>query len=63
MSSRIEPSNCDISEIAQEIFDALKVAVDALNQMPNTRLHGERRNSYAVASHLDAVLRKYKERI
>lgn len=57
------PDDCDIFEVAQDLYDALKVAVDALNQIPNTRLSGERRNSYAVASHLDAVLRRYKERI
>ena len=64
MSSEIDAhKNCDVYEVANELLDALRVAVDTLNQIPNTRLTGKCRNSYAVASHLDAVLRKYKEGI
>lgn len=56
-------NDCDIFEVAQDLYDALKVAVDALNQIQNTVLYGEYGNSYRVAAHLDAVLRKYEERI
>ena len=58
-----ETDDCDIFEIAQDLYDALTVAVDALNQIPNTRLKGTYKNSYAVASYIDEVLRIYKERI
>lgn len=58
-----DPDDCDIFEIAQDLYDALKLAVHTLNQIPNTRLRSEYKNSYSVATALDAVLREYKEKI
>ena len=44
----------------QELLVALKLALSALNQIPNHKLTGETEDSYQVASIIDKVIEKAK---
>lgn len=45
----------------QQIYQALKAAQSALNQIINTRLSGEHPDSYAVASLVDAAVKEAEQ--
>lgn len=57
-------NDCDIFEVAEELYRALGLALHALNEVPNRRIrHDDYSNTYAVASEIERVLRNYKDRI
>ena len=59
-----EPDDCDVFEIAQELYDVLKECQAALNWMPNRKLcGGSYARSYELASVVDKTLDKFKGRI
>lgn len=43
---------------APELLEACKIAVNALNQVPNQKLTGKFKDSYAVCSFLDQIIKK-----
>ena len=56
--------DCDIFEIAQELYDFLEQCQIALNYIPNTRIRGcDYKDSYALVSAVTKTLSAYRERI
>jgi hypothetical protein len=56
--------DCDIFEIAQDLYATLGLAERALNQCRNTRINCDGyRDSYAVAAAVGKTLREYEDRI
>ena len=59
-----KPDDCDIFEIAQELYDLLEQCQIALNYISNTRIAGcDYKNSYALVSAVTKTLSAYRERI
>jgi hypothetical protein len=59
-----DENDCDIFEVAQELYAALTLAEHTLNQIKNTRISaGGYRNSYEVAARIGKTLREYEDRI
>lgn len=57
-------TDCDIFEVAEDLYRALTLAERALNQCRNTRINaGEYKDTYAVAAEVGKVLRNYRDRI
>jgi hypothetical protein len=48
--------DCPLHENAGDLLTACRAALNALNQIPNKKLNGAFKDSYAVCSHLDAMI-------
>jgi hypothetical protein len=46
-----------LRELGPAYFEACKEAVNALNQIPNTKIGGRFKDTYAVCSYLDKVIK------
>lgn len=59
-----DTDDCDIFEVADDLYQALQLSLNTLNQIRNTKVHLDGyRDSYAVCSALEKVLSKHKDRI
>ena len=58
-------NDCDIFEVAEELYQTLELAYDTLNQIPygHINMHGKRTDTYNITAQIFHVLQEYKERI
>lgn len=49
---------CSLHKMAPKLMEACKEALSALNQIPNKKLHGNFKDSYAVCSYLEKILKE-----